>query len=249
MIKKHVITSMLLLIMFIGAELFIYQTPTKHVKPSRAKVDEKNVINDAYYHSLHFSNEPLPADDTKVQKQMKRILAVYHYNNLQTNILHDKAKKWFPVIKPILALYNIPEDFKYMPLVESGLLSGTSPKGASGHWQFMPQTARDFGLRVNATVDERHEMKKATVAACKYLKFLHSEFDNWALAAAAYNGGEGRIKRQMARENHDNYFKMKLNHETATYVYRLIAIKEIIENPSLHGYKDKPKILVSQQVF
>lgn len=244
------ITFLLLLIMLVGVELLIYSAPTtKYPKPTRAKIHEKKVVNDIYYHSLHFSNEPLPADDTKVKKQMKRILAVYHYNNLQTTILHDKAEKWFPIIKPILESYNIPEDFKYMPLVESGLLSGTSPKGASGHWQFMPQTARDFGLRVNATVDERHEMKKSTIAACKYLKFLYSEFDSWALAAAAYNGGEGRIKRQITRENQNNYFKMNLNRETATYVYRLIAIKEIIENPNLHGYKDKKNTLASRQIF
>lgn len=249
MIKKHVKILMLSLILFIGVELFTHGTPTKHFKLTRAKVDEKKVVNDVYYHSLNFSNEYLPANDTKVRKQMKRMLAVYHHKNLQTTILHDKAKKWFPIIKPILKAYNIPEDFKYIPLVESGLLSGTSTKGASGHWQFMPQTARDFGLRVNAKVDERQEMKKSTIAACKYLKFLHSKFGSWALAAAAYNGGEGRIKRQITRENHDNYFKMNLNPETGTYVYRLIAIKEIIENPNLHGYKPKTNTLASQQIF
>lgn len=203
------------------------------------KVEDEKIASEVYFHSLNFSDEHLPASDIKVRTQMKRILAVYHYDHLQTNILHDKAKKWFPIILPILRYYNIPEDFKYLPLVESGLASGTSPKGASGNWQLMPQTARDFGLRVDATVDERQEITKSTVAACKYLKSLHKQFNNWALVAAAYNGGENRIKRRIKEENQSNYFKMTLNKETATFVYRLIAIKEIIEKPALYGYRKK----------
>src|SRR5690606_35056043 len=98
-----------------------------------------------------------------------------------------------------------------IPLVESGLKSGVSPKGAAGFWQFMPQTARDFGLKVNDEVDERNNIHKSTVAAAKYLKSLYREFNSWTLAAAAYNIGEGRLKRQIYQQNQDNYFKMKLN--------------------------------------
>jgi len=223
------------LIIGIGTNLSVSQMQID--KPIFRKTLKKKTISEVYYQSLNFSNEHLPVGDTKTQSKIKKTLATHHYNNLQTTKLHTKAQEWFPIIEPILKQYGIPKDFRYMPLVESGLRSGTSSKGASGHWQFMPQTARDFGLRVNLNVDERKDMRKSTIAACKYLKFLYSEFKSWTLAAAAYNGGEGSVKRQIIQHNHKNYFKMTLNAETASYVYKLIAMKEIIENPSLHGYK------------
>jgi hypothetical protein len=147
-----------------------------------------------------------------------------------------------------LKAYGIPEDFKYMPLVESGLAEGTSPRGASGYWQFMPGTARSYGLRVNSVVDERKNMRKSTIAACKYLKELHGIFNSWTLAAAAYNIGEINLLRQMARQGQKNYYKMRLNGETASYVYKLIAMKEIIENPIQYGFvKRKTQLLAIKQ--
>mgnify|MGYP003435914262 CR=1 FL=1 len=230
MTKKHLIAFLL-----IGLSLCIRKSPAE--SPNTAKnATSTSTHHDMYYHSLNFSDEYVPASDPHTKTKIKKELAKHHYQNLQTNKLHTKAKQWFPIIEPILKQYGIPKDFKYMPLVESGLHSNTSPKGASGHWQFMPQTARDFGLQVNMSVDERHDIKKSTIAACKYLKFLHSQFKSWTLAAAAYNGGEGTVKRQIAKHNHKNYFKMSLNKETACYVYKLVAMKEIIEKPDLHGY-------------
>ena len=135
-----------------------------------------------------------------------------------------------------------------MPLVESGLKAGISPKGAAGFWQFMPQTARDFGLRVNSDIDDRKNIQKSTVAAAKYIKSLYREFNSWTLAAAAYNVGEGRLKRQINSQNQDNYFKMKLNRETASYVYKLISMKEIIENPTRYGYTSKVSRLLAKGV-
>lgn len=205
----------------------------------------KDNAADELFNSLSFAKEELPLEDKKVTVRMKRTLKAHNYNNLQTNKLHQKASKWFPIIEPILKKYNIPDDFKYMPLVESGLHSGTSHKGASGYWQFMPQTARSFGLRVDGTVDERQHVRKSTIAACKYLRSLFGKFKSWTLVAAAYNAGEGGLKRQMARQDKDDYFKMKLNRETATYVYKLISMKEIIENPKQYGYKSKPRRLLA----
>ncbi|HEY1025670.1 MAG TPA: lytic transglycosylase domain-containing protein [Sphingobacteriaceae bacterium] len=191
-----------------------------------------------------FANEAVPAKNPKVAYRMERILEAHNYDNLQTHKLHRKAAEWFPVIEPILRSYGIPEDFKYVPLVESGLKSGTSPKGASGYWQFMPATARHFGLRVDGKVDERQNVRKSTVAACKYIRSLYSEFGSWTLVAAAYNIGETRLKRHMSRQDEDNYFKMKLNRETATYVYKLVSMKEIIENPLTHGYKSRKVVMI-----
>ncbi|WP_316823586.1 lytic transglycosylase domain-containing protein [Pedobacter gandavensis] len=186
---------------------------------------------------LKFAEEALPLGDAIVERKMEKALAKFSYSNLQTNRLHSKAAEWFPVIEPILAAYGIPEDFKYMPLVESGLKSGVSPKGAAGFWQFMPGTARSYGLKVNSKVDERNNLRKSTIAAAKYIKELYGIFDNWALVAAAYNVGDNHMRRQISKQKQDNYFKMKLNSETASYVYKLISMKQIMEYPDQYGYK------------
>ena len=192
---------------------------------------------------LEFAEETLPWGDTRVNTKMKKVLASFAYRNVQTNRLHRKAAEWFPIIEPILAAYGIPNDFKYMPLVESGLQGGTSPKGAAGYWQFMPGTARMYGLRVNSKVDERKNLKKSTIAACKYIKELYGIFDSWTLVAAAYNVGDVHMKRQINKQNQDNYFKMKLNRETGGYVYKLMSMKEILENPVRNGYTSQKALI------
>lgn len=192
-----------------------------------------------------FANEVLPAEDPGILSRMKKMLTNYTFHKMQTTHLHRNAAKWFPVVVPILHAYGIPEDFKYIPLVESGFEAGTSGKGASGYWQFMPETARGFGLKVNGDVDERHNVRKSTVAACRYIKSLYREFGSWTLVAAAYNIGGNSLKRHMTNQNEDNYFKMKFNRETATYVYRLMSMKEIIERPRLYGYFHKNANLVA----
>lgn len=229
------------------AKLFIYSTPVafENYINSFNGSENKKISVKPYFNTLSFANETLPLGDQRIKQKMNANLKVHSYSNLQSSKLHRQAEKWFPIIEPILKQYGIPADFKYMPLVESGLQGGTSPKGASGHWQFMPQTARDFGLKVNDEIDERQNIRKSTIAAAKYLKALYHEFDSWTLAAAAYNVGEGRLKRQMLKQNQDNYFKMKLNRETASYVYKLISMKEIIENPGRYGYEKKASSLLA----
>jgi membrane-bound lytic murein transglycosylase D len=248
MLKKHLLTCSAILIISLAAKMFIYsdrptiaaliniaQEPQKAEKPA-----------DSYFNSLSFADEFLPLGDSRVESKMNRTLHSFSYSKLQTSRLHSQASKWFPIIEPILARYGIPEDFKYVPLIESGLKAGVSPKGATGFWQFMPQTARGYGLRVNSTVDERNNIHKSTVAAAKYIKSLYREFNSWTLAAAAYNIGEGKLKRHIDKQNQDNYFKMKLNRETASYVYKLISMKEIIENPTRYGYTSKVSKLLAK---
>lgn len=250
MIRKHLITCSVVLGLLVTAKMFIYSTQANFVdyinlnhKPVKIEIPAE-----PYFNTLSFADESLPLGDLIIQKKMNSSLRAYSHTKLQTSTLHKAAVKWFPVIEPILKKYGIPEDFKYMPLVESGLKGGTSPKGASGYWQFMPQTARDFGLRVNSDIDERQNIHKSTIAAAKYIKALYREFDSWTLAAAAYNVGEGRLKRQINKQNQDNYFKMKLNRETASYVYKLISMKEIIENPARYGYTNKASRLLAKAI-
>jgi membrane-bound lytic murein transglycosylase MltF len=233
--------------LLLTAKMFIYSTPATFDNYLNIIQGTPNaeISIEPYFNTLSFANESLPLGDKQIKLKMNAILSAHSYEALQTSKLHRKAEIWFPIIEPILKQYGIPADFKYVPLVESGLQGGTSPKGASGYWQFMPQTARDFGLRVNSDVDDRQNIRKSTIAAARYIKSLYREFDSWTLAAAAYNIGEGSLKRQMYKQSQDNYYKMKLNRETASYVYKLISMKEIIENPTRYGYNNRASRLLA----
>jgi len=244
MIRKHLITcSVIIVFVFISVLAVkgsavnnpMVKIPAKIANIARTPkfIFAKN--NTAYDYS--FADEALPVNDAMVDKKMKHTLMLHDYKKIQSNLLQQKAQKLFPVIEPILKAYGIPDDFKYMPLVESGLSSGTSSKGAAGLWQFMPATARRYGLKVNSKVDERLNVRKSTIAACKYIRGLYAEFNSWTLAAAAYNNGEDKLQHQINRQNEDNYFRMHLNRETGVYVYNLIAMKEIISRPVNYGYK------------
>jgi membrane-bound lytic murein transglycosylase MltF len=246
MIKKHLIPCAVILSLLVMANVFAYTLPNekKDLKNNNLTTIVTPAEEPAFtLAQLEFADETLPLGDARINGKMKRILASFAYKSLQTNRLHRKAAEWFPIIEPILAAYGIPNDFKYMPLVESGLQGGTSPKGAAGFWQFMPATARNYGLKVNGNVDERKNLRKSTIAACKYIKELYSIFDNWTLVAAAYNVGDVHMKRQINKQNQDNYFKMKLNSETGGYVYKLISVKEILENPVRNGYANQKALI------
>ena len=251
MIRKHITMCSGMLALLLTARLFIFSTPADFDTFLNSSLEPQKSINivEPYSNTLSFADEDLPLGDQRIKTRMNASLRAHSFKKLKTSKLHNQAEKWFPIIEPILKKYGVPADFKYMPLVESGLKSGTSPKGASGYWQFMPQTARDFGLRVNSELDERQNMERSTIAAAKYLKSLYKEFGSWTLAAAAYNIGEGGLRKQISRQNQDNYFKMSLNRETASYVYKLISMKEIIENPTRHGYTGRASRLLAKNVI
>jgi len=244
MMKKHLITCSVIVVLLIilklnTASTIIAKPEPKVAQPVTYEVPNL-VINDKTEEAdngYSFADEALPVN-AAVYNKLQRSLKKHNYRNIQSNILHAKALKLFPIIEPILKAYGIPEDFKYMPLVESGLKEGTSPKGAAGLWQFMPGTARTYGLKVNKKVDERKNVEKSTIAACRYLNDLYDEFNSWTLAAAAYNNGSVKLERAINRQNEDNYFMMKLNRETGSYVYSIIAMKEIIKKPKKHGYAE-----------
>jgi membrane-bound lytic murein transglycosylase D len=253
MIKKHIITCSVILTLLVMAKVFAYYMPQATTSQKKeVNTSTKITIKDTIIQikepkslmaQLNFAEETLPLGDRRVERKMKKVLAAHSYSNIQTNRLHHMAEKWFPVIEPILAAYGIPDDFKYVPLVESGLQGGMSPKGANGFWQFMPGTARSYGLKVNSEVDERKNLRKSTIAACKYIKELYGIFDSWTLVAAAYNVGDIHMRKQINRQNQDNYFKMKLNRETGGYVYKLISMKQILKDPLRYGYHAPKRVL------
>jgi membrane-bound lytic murein transglycosylase D len=265
MIKKHIITCTIIIALLVMAKVFASSMPqaakSLFVKdnktvPNTTKITENRSAEKAspvkvkakkksgsLMSRLNFAKETLPLGDIRVERKMKRALTAFKYKTTQTHRLQRKAAEWFPVIEPILAAHGIPEDFKYMPLVESGLQGGTSPKGAAGFWQFMPGTARSYGLKINSKVDERKNLRKSTIAACRYLKDLYGVFDSWTLVAAAYNVGDNHMRKQINRQKQDNYFKMRLNRETGKYVYKLISMKQIVENPERYGYQAPKELL------
>lgn len=186
---------------------------------------------------MTFANEEVPLNKSYVRESFDREVLVNTYWQSQTLLLIKRANRYFPVIEPILKEQGIPEDFKYLALIESGLMPRiVSPAGAAGIWQFMQNTAKDYGLEVNKEVDERYHLEKSTVAACRYLKKAYEKYGSWALAAAAYNAGPTGIDRHLGRQKSTSYYDLLLGEETGRYVFRILAIKQIIEDPQSYGF-------------
>jgi len=186
--------------------------------------------------SPDFAGEEAPMDLFYVKEKLDREILINTYWHTSTILLIKRANRWFPVIEPILAKNGIPDDFKYLALIESGLMNVTSPAGAKGFWQFLEKTAKENGLEVNKRVDERYHAEKSTEAACKYLNKAYNKFNNWTLVAAAYNAGKRRIAEAVKDQNTSNYYDLYLNDETSRYIYRILAIKTIFENPTKYGF-------------
>ncbi|MDR1878018.1 MAG: lytic transglycosylase domain-containing protein [Bacteroidales bacterium] len=184
---------------------------------------------------LQFAGEDVPVDYYDVREALDRELLINVY--WQSNILLycKRAYRYFPVIEPILKAEGIPDDFKYLALIESGLLNVVSPAKAAGIWQFMKETGISCGLEISEDVDERYHLEKATFAACKYLKQSYNQHGSWTLAAAAYNMGDGGVKRVTTGQQTTSYWDLLLNDETARYVYRILAAKIILSNPKDYG--------------
>lgn len=186
--------------------------------------------------SISFAGEVAPLDKYYVLERLDRELLVNNFWHSNSILVLKRAAKYFPIIEPILQENGIPDDFKYLAVIESGLTQVTSPVGAEGFWQFMPQTARDFGLEVNGDIDERLNLIKATESAAAYLTVAYAEFGNWTLAAAAYNAGVQRIKTSLGKQQTNSYYDLFLNEETSRYMYRMLATKLIFESPESYGF-------------
>lgn len=195
--------------------------------------------------NMVFSGETVPLHNPEVYERFDREIisnTFFHSNTIQ---YFKKANRWFPIIEPILKKNNVPDDFKYLALIESGLENVVSPAGASGFWQFMEATAKKFDLEINDEVDERYHLEKSTEAACKYLTNAYKRYGNWTLAAASYNAGKNRISTELEKQKVDSYYQLLLNNETKRYVFRILAIKELLNNPEVYGFKIKEEDLYS----
>ena len=185
---------------------------------------------------VEFCGENIPIEYFDVFEGLERELIVNTYYHSQTILYIKKANRYFPVIENILKKNNIPDDFKYLAVAESGLSNVVSPANATGFWQLLESTAEDYKLEVNDEVDERYHLEKSTEAACRFLQESYNKYNNWVLVAASYNVGRRGVDRQIDRQGETDYFDLLFNEETARYVYRIIAIKLIIENPVSYGF-------------
>jgi membrane-bound lytic murein transglycosylase D len=186
--------------------------------------------------SLTFCGEHVPTQYFDVAESLERELLVNTFWHSQTILLIKKANRFFPVIEPILKEHGVPDDFKYLAVAESGFANVVSPSGAVGFWQLLEGTAKDYGLEVSEEVDERYHLAKATEVACRYLNESYERYNNWTLCAASYNAGRKGVDRQVSSQKESNYYNLLFSEETARYVYRIIALKLVIEHPSTYNF-------------
>jgi membrane-bound lytic murein transglycosylase D len=233
--------------MFVGMIYLFFNTREKDEKIKEEPVTEQMTFVEGMNFampvpipdSVSFAGESVPTDIFYVKEQLDRELTVNTYWHSSTLLTIKRAHRWFPLIEPILAQNGIPDDFKYLALIESGLLNVISPSGATGFWQFLEKTGKEYGLEINKEVDERYHAAKATEAACDYLNKSYRKFRNWTLVAASYNAGQGRIEETIEKQQVQNFYHMFLNDETSRYIFRILAMKIICENPVEYGFKLK----------
>jgi len=185
---------------------------------------------------MTFAGESVPLQDTDVRERLDREIHVNTYWHSNMLLMIKKANRFFSEIEPLLKKYNLPDDFKYLAVAESGLDNVTSSAGASGFWQFMKATGKQYGLEINSYVDERYNLELATKVASEYLRNSKELFGSWTNAAAAYNAGNAGISKQMKRQDATDYYNLLLNPETGRYVFRILAFKEILSNPEKYGF-------------
>lgn len=190
-----------------------------------------------------FAGEPVPIDLFDVMESLDRELLSNTYFHSQTIRLIKLAHRYFPQIEPVLKKNLVPDDFKYLAVAESGLTQAVSPAQAVGFWQLLKGTAQEYGLEVNAEVDERYHVTRSTEAACQYLIESFKKYGNWTMTAASYNAGRRGMDTQIDRQKKNNYYDLLLNEETARYLYRVVAFKLIFENPEAYGFSLSEKDL------
>lgn len=237
-IRTLCIAAIVLSVAAIGGEIFIYASQREnpevlHQKAIRAGY---HIYSPTIPERVDFCGERVPIETFYVRESLDRELTANMY--MQSSMLNyiKRAARCFPTIERILKEEGVPEDFKYLCVAESGLANVTSPAKASGYWQFMKATGVSYGLEINDEVDMRWDLEASTAAACKYLKAAYRRFGSWTAAAASYNCGEGGLESRMKKQEAASYYDTRLNTETTRYVYRIVAIKTIMQNPQAYGF-------------
>lgn len=243
---KHLLTGIGFGLVFLFGWLFLLGSEKSGAEDLDPKAD--TVITDAnglpqrvrpvdLTGPFTFAGETLPVDNFDVRERLDQELLRNAYFHRNTIVLLKRRARFFPTIERILAEEGVPEDLKYLAVAESGLSNATSVAGAKGVWQFMTPTGKGFGLEINGEVDERYHLEKATRAACKYLKDYHRQFQDWRWVAAAYNMGGPNVKKWRDRQRAESVFDLDINSETMAYLFRIVALKTIMQDPEAFGYE------------
>lgn len=229
----------------LGLHLLTFNTTSEgsDVEHQRHFNDRYKVFSLTLPNELEFCGEQVPLERIDVRERLDRELLVNTYWQSNTLLAHKRAARWFPLMENILKREGVPDDMKYLALIESGLTNAVSPAGATGYWQFLKETGIQHGLEIDHEVDERYHVEKSTLAAANYLKAAHARFGSWTMAAAAYNLGQGGVNKQIARQRQEGYYDLLLPEETSRYVFRILAMKEIIRDPERYGFHIRRKDL------
>jgi|694.fasta_scaffold34588_4 hypothetical protein len=243
--KRLSLSLAVFLLFFIAGEILIFGlTETEEDKQfSEEFLSSYKVYSLVLPAKADFAGEETPMNRMDVRENLEREMLVNTYWQSSTLLMLKRANRWFPEIEPILKKNGVPDDFKYLALIESGFTLSVSPSGAAGFWQFLEKTGKEYQLEINDQIDERYHVQKSTEAACKYLKDANAKLKSWTLVAAAFNMGLTGISEQAKNQKTKDYYNLSLNQETGRYVYRILALKTIHSNPSHYGFKLRKKDL------
>lgn len=258
-VKRHT-NALIIAVAMLASSVILVSAFKKDDSESKTayKTMDEDVLGPQYYSVkvpayIDFAGEPVPVHIDDVKERLERELIVNAYRHSSTFLLLKRKTRWFPVIEQILAEEGVPDDFKYLCVAESALAQAVSPSNAVGFWQFLSGTAKEYGLEVNREVDERYHVEKSTRAAAKYLKKAKAKFGTWTEAAASYNMGMSGLTNQQKRQGEDGYYDILLNSETSRYVFRILALKEVLSNPTNYGfmldYEDQYQPYQYREVF
>jgi len=234
--KKYSVFFILFLIAPLTLYLLLSAIPTLSEKHKSDFQKDYKIYSLVLPEQMSFAGEDVPLEIEDVWERLDREMLsnVYWQSNTLLNI--KRANRWFPLIEEVLKKNGIPDDFKYIAMIESSFMNVVSPSDAHGFWQFIPETAKSYGLEVNEKVDERYHVAKATEAACNYFKDAYKTFGSWTLTAASYNMGINGLNYQLKTQQVDNFYDLLLNVETSRYIFRILAVKEIYEHPTHYGF-------------
>lgn len=217
--------------------LVLFSLPGENVLSYRN--NNANVFDLSIPASINFCGEDIPTNDVRIKTILEKEFMQNQYSRSATQLLFNKARRWFPYIEPVLKKEGVPDEFKYLAVIESHLSNVYSRAGAAGFWQLIANSAQANGLVVNETVDERLHVQRATQAACRLIRQAYKVLGNWTLSAAAYNRGINGILRAMKDQGNTDYHQLLLNPETGTFVYRILAYKTLLTNPEHFGISKK----------
>ncbi|MFT6065712.1 MAG: hypothetical protein ACJAYY_002435 [Paraglaciecola sp.] len=233
--NKYIRILSLLSIVFITI-LFINAMNKDEIEPTTSTHKTYKIKSLKLPSNLNLAGERVPIEEQDILERMERELLVNTYWQSNGLLLLKRANKYFPILEPLLKEYGLPDDFKFLALAESAFIDETSSAGAAGMWHFMKATGQEYGLEINNNVDERYDIEKSTKVAAEYLKNSKERFGSWTLAAAAYNAGNYGISRRLETQEVTNYYDAKLPNETERYVFRILALKEVMSNPKKYGF-------------